>query len=439
MNQLEERKYYEEDDEIDLMELIRTLMKHKYLIVISTLIVTVLVTLGGYVYNKINTVNSAIIKFNYPEIATGKNPDGSIFLKENIIPLNVLNTVFEEEREKIKSENIAVFKKSVEIQGIIPNGTETRIENALKKGEDIFYVPTQYKISSKEDKKVLAALVTDVVEEFINKYKPNYTLAPFENIQGYDYDNIYLLINDRIDLLKANLKNGNKENYISNKLGYSFNELAVRIDSLQRIELQDYYSYYNVNGLSLNKIMRGIRYDSEIKENQLEKEKLMGKAQILKNLLDQYKPTGRQIVVPNIGDFGVKIDTENEYYSNLINQYLSINNQIKDKEFEIKKLQEEKDNINYPSENQKNVIEQKLNLTIEKLNNIIEDLNKINEDYVNAKYSDMIKVISPVTQINEGKPLPLFLGVGIVLGGMLGVFLAFMREFAKNYKNKYSK
>lgn len=439
MNQLEERKYYEEDDEIDLMELIRTLMKHKYLIVISTLIVTVLVTLGGYVYNKINTVNSAIIKFNYPEIATGKNPDGSIFLKENIIPLNVLNTVFEEEREKIKSENIAVFKKSVEIQGIIPNGTETRIENALKKGEDIFYVPTQYKISSKEDKKVLAALVTDVVEEFINKYKPNYTLAPFENIQGYDYDNIYLLINDRIDLLKANLKKGNKENYISNKLGYSFNELAVRIDSLQRVELQDYYSYYNVNGLSLNKIMRGIRYDSEIKENQLEKEKLMGKAQILKNLLDQYKPTGRQIVVPNIGDFGVKIDTENEYYSNLINQYLSINNQIKDKEFEIKKLQEEKDNINYPSENQKNVIEQKLNLTIEKLNNIIEDLNKINEDYVNAKYSDMIKVISPVTQINEGKPLPLFLGVGIVLGGMLGVFLAFMREFAKNYKNKYSK
>lgn len=439
MNQLEERKYYEEDDEIDLMELIRTLMKHKYLIVISTLIVTVLVTLGGYVYNKINTVNSAIIKFNYPEIATGKNPDGSIFLKENIIPLNVLNTVFEEEREKIKSENIAVFKKSVEIQGIIPNGTETRIENALKKGEDIFYVPTQYKISSKEDKKVLAALVTDVVEEFINKYKPNYTLAPFENIQGYDYNNIYLLINDRIDLLKANLKNGNKENYISNKLGYSFNELAVRIDSLQRVELQDYYSYYNVNGLSLNKIMRGIRYDSEIKENQLEKEKLMGKAQILKNLLDQYKPTGRQIVVPNIGDFGVKIDTENEYYSNLINQYLSINNQIKDKEFEIKKLQEEKDNINYPSENQKNVIEQKLNLTIEKLNNIIEDLNKINEDYVNAKYSDMIKVISPVTQINEGKPLPLFLGVGIVLGGMLGVFLAFMREFAKNYKNKYSK
>lgn len=439
MNQIEERRYYEEDDEIDLMELIRTLMKHRCLIVISTIIVTILAVLGGYIYNRANTVNSAIIKFNYPELAQGRNPDGSIFLKENIIPLSVLNTVFEEEKEKIKSEDISIFKNSINIQGIIPAGTETRISNALKNGEEIFYVPTQYRISSKEDKKVLASIITDIIEEFINKYKPNYTLVPFENIQGYDYDNIYLLLNDRINLLKANLKNGNKENYISNKLGYSFNEIAVRIESLQRVELQDYYSYFNVNGLSLNKIMRGTRYDSEIKENLLEKEKLVEKARVLKTLLDQYKPTDRQIIVPNVGDFGVKIDTENEYYSNLISQYLTINNQIKDKEFEIKKLQEEKSNINYPSENQKNVIEQKLNLTIEKLNHIIEDLNKINEDYVNAKYADMIKVISPVTETNNGKPLALFLGVGIVLGGMLGVFLAFMKEFAKNYRNKYSK
>jgi len=44
-----------------------------------------------------------------------------------------------------------------------------------------------------------------------------------------------------------------------------------------------------------------------------------------------------------------------------------------------------------------------------------------------------------VVQTTNGKPLVLFLGVGIILGGMLGVFLAFTKEFAKNYKNKYSK
>lgn len=47
MNQLEERRYYEEDDEIDLMELIRTLMRHKVLITITTIIVTVVAIVGG--------------------------------------------------------------------------------------------------------------------------------------------------------------------------------------------------------------------------------------------------------------------------------------------------------------------------------------------------------------------------------------------------------
>lgn len=86
MNQLEERKYYDsEDDEIDLMELIRTLMKHKVIILGTTLLITLISVVGGYIYNRSNTVNTMIIGFNYPEIENGKNPDNSIFLKENII------------------------------------------------------------------------------------------------------------------------------------------------------------------------------------------------------------------------------------------------------------------------------------------------------------------------------------------------------------------
>ena len=51
----------------------------------------------------------------------------------------------------------------------------------------------------------------------------------------------------------------------------------------------------------------------------------------------------------------------------------------------------------------------------------------------------MIKIVSPVTTDTEGKPLILFVGVGAVLGIILGVFLAFMAEFIRNYRNKYSK
>lgn len=439
MNQLEERRYYEEDDEIDLMELIRTLMRHKVLITITTIIVTVVAIVGGYTYNKLNTVNSAIIGFNYPEIENGKNPDKSVFFKENIVPLNVLNEVYSDYQGKLNVKTMSDFKAEIKIEGIIPEATQTRIENALKKGENVAYTPTQYKLSTNEDKEVLEEVVSGAIEEFINRYKPNYTLAMMEDLKNYDYDNIYSLLVDRITLLKVNINSEAKQNYISNKLGYSFNELLVKIESLESVELQDYYSYFTVNGLSLNKIMRETRYDSEIREAKLEKEKLESKAQIVKTMLNEFKPTNRNLIVPNVGEFGIKIDTENEYYTNLINQYISLNNQIKDKEFTIKKLQEEKEIINYPSDNQKQVIDQKLKVIREKLNGIIEDLNKINEEYVNEKYSSMITIISPVVQTTNGKPLVLFLGVGIILGGMLGVFLAFTKEFAKNYKNKYSK
>lgn len=439
MNQLEERKYYEEDDEIDLMELIRTLMKHKIVIGVTTIAVTLVSLIGGYIYNKMSTVNSAIIGFNYPEIENGKNPDGSVFLKEYIVPLNVLNDNYSEYHDTLKAKKIADFKVGIKVEGLIPDAIQTRIEAALKRGENISYTPTQYKLSTKENKDVLESVVTDTVNEFINKYKPNYSVAKMEELGNYDYDNIYSLLNDRISLLKNNIDSEAKKNYVSNKLGYSFNELLVKVESLERVELQDYYSYFTVNGLSLNKIMREIRYDSEIRDVKLEKEKLQAKSQMIKNMLEEFKPTNRNLIIPNVGEFGIKIDTENEYYSNLINQYLTINSEIKDKEFIIKKLQEEKGIVNYPSEAQKEVIDQKLQMIREKLNNIIDELNKLNEEYVNAKYSDMITIVSPVIETHNGKPLVLFLAVGVVLGGMLGIFLAFTKEFAKNYRNKYSK
>ena len=391
------------------------------------------------IYNRINTVNSAIIGFNYPELEKGKNPDGSIFLRTNIIPLDVINQVYEQYKGSMNNESLDEFRNAIVVEPIIPASTQTLIDNALKRGENISYTPTQYKLSTKENKDVLESVVTDTVNEFINKYKPNYSVAKMEELGNYDYDNIYSLLNDRISLLKNNIDSEAKKNYVSNKLGYSFNELLVKVESLERVELQNYYSYFTVNGLSLNKIMREIRYDSEIRDVKLEKEKLQAKSQMIKNMLEEFKPTNRNLIIPNVGEFGIKIDTENEYYSNLINQYLTINSEIKDKEFIIKKLQEEKGIVNYPSEAQKEVIDQKLQVIREKLNNIIDELNKLNEEYVNAKYSDMITIVSPVIETHNGKPLVLFLAVGVVLGGMLGIFLAFTKEFAKNYRNKYSK
>lgn len=175
MNQLEERGYYE-DDEIDLMELLHTLLKHKLTIVVSTILITLIVTLGGYIYNRINTVNSAIIGFNYPELEKGKNPDGSIFLRTNIIPLDVINQVYEQYKGSMNNESLDEFRNAIVVEPIIPASTQTLIDNALKRGENLSFTASNYEITLKEkNKDILTKLVNDSIARYINRYKPTYT------------------------------------------------------------------------------------------------------------------------------------------------------------------------------------------------------------------------------------------------------------------------
>ena len=65
MNQLEERNYYEQEDELDLLDLVRTLMKHKHMIAVVTIVITLFMIVGGYFYNKSKAITTTVITLNY--------------------------------------------------------------------------------------------------------------------------------------------------------------------------------------------------------------------------------------------------------------------------------------------------------------------------------------------------------------------------------------
>ena len=440
MNQLEERGYYE-DDEIDLMELLHTLLKHKLTIVVSTILITLIVTLGGYIYNRINTVNSAIIGFNYPELEKGKNPDGSIFLRTNIIPLDVINQVYEQYKGSMNNESLDEFRNAIVVEPIIPASTQTLIDNALKRGENLSFTASNYEITLKEkNKDILAKLVNDSIARYINRYKPTYTIQEIGNdIYNYDYSDSYVLLNERVKMMEMAIFSYENKNYISSRLGYSFDMIAERIKNFKNVELQDYYSYYTINGFSKNRDNKLMRIDSKIQELVLENQALEGKAKILKEMLQDLKPNQKQLIIPNVGQEGVTINDQNDYYSKLVADYVVINNDIQDNKVKIKLLENSKLDIKIPSSEAKKILEEKLKVSVEKLNRIIEDMNSLSKEYIDSTYSDMITIVSPVIETHNGKTLVLFLAVGVVLGGMLGIFLAFTKEFAKNYRNKYSK
>lgn len=440
MNQLEERNYYEQEDELDLLDLFRTIMKHKYMIAIVTIVITLFMIVGGYLYNKSKAITTTIITLNYPGRENGKTPNGALLTTNEIVPLDVLNNVYDKHKDIIKEKDKRDFINSVELVSVVPDYIKKRIEEAEKKGEKYIYTPSEFQIVSKDNKKIVDDIANESVASFIERYRPNYTIQPIKIEGDYDYPTVFELISDKIDTLKTLVNDRDKKHFISNKSGYSFDKIRQNIESLEKLELQDYYSYYTVHNLSLDMKAREVRYKSNIQVLKLQREGLISQRDTIKKMIDDYRPGEKSFIIGNVGELQKKLDQSDEYYGKLIDQYLNLNRSIVEKEQRIKKLEEEnKVALVYPTEQQKEKMNLKLDVLINRLNSIIEDVNTINDEYIRVTYSNMISITAPVIETTAGKPLYMYLAVGIILGLFTGIFFSFIAEFKEDYKKRYGK
>lgn len=309
MNQLEERKnyYIEDEDELDLLDLVRTLMKHKGLIFICTLVFMVISIAGGYFYNKSKSVTTAVLTLNYPGRENGKTPDGGLLTSEEILPADVMNNVYNKYRSEIKEKDNKKFIESTELIWMVPSHIQKRIKDAAEKGEKYIYIPTDFAIESKENTKVVNAIALEAVDQFIKRYRPYYEIKPFELNPDYDYSVDYELINDKISVLKVLINDGEKKRFVSNKLGFSFDKILRDLNSLEKIEVQDYYSYYTGHHLSLDAKTRERRYKADIQALNYEKDGLKLKSAIIKKMIDEYKPSENNFVVTGLGELDKKV------------------------------------------------------------------------------------------------------------------------------------
>lgn len=440
MNELQERKYIE-DDEIDLMEIIKILIDNKITIIVTTLIFTLIVILGGYLYNKKNSAYNTILGFNYLGIEKGLNPNGTQFNKNDLVSTNELNYLFDKYNEKgLKSKDLKSLRQNIEVKGIVPQYITERIEQALKKGETLSYTPTQYRISLKDGNKDIAEeLVQDVIAEFNKKYKPQYEISEVSLNNSYDYDDYIVILKEHINRLLLETKGEMKEKFSSKITGVSYIELSRKIQNYENVNLKKYISYIDVYNFSNNALTKKTRLEADIKMLKLEKSKLLGEAEVVKKALDEYKPTTKQLVLPSIGEMGIKLDTENEYYSKLLGKYIELNTLAANKDYEIKYKKQELEEIKTPSSTEDEVIQKIIKNLVTELNKITEEINNLNKEYFDVEYGEMVKKIAPVELKTEGKSVFLYAIVGIVLGAFIGIFIVFIKEFFKSYKLKYNK
>ena len=440
MNRLEERNYYEQEDKVDLLDLVRTLMKRKYMIAIVTLIITLCMIIGGYLYNKSKAITTTVITLNYPGRENGKTPNGALLTTNEIVPLDVLNNVYDKHKDIIKEKDKRDFINSIDLVWMIPDHIKKRIKDAENRGEKYNYTPSEFQIVSKDNKKIVDDIANESVASFIERYRPNYTIQPIKIEGDYDYPTVFELISDKIDTLKTLVNDRDKKHFISNKSGYSFDKIRQNIESLEKLELQDYYSYYTVHNLSLDMKAREVRYKSNIQVLKLQREGLISQRDTIKKMIDDYRPGEKSFIIGNVGELQKKLDQSDEYYGKLIDQYLNLNRSIVEKEQRIKKLEEEnKVALVYPTEQQKEKMNLKLDVLINRLNSIIEDVNTINDEYIRVTYSNMISITAPVIETTAGKPLYMYLALGIILGLFTGIFFSFIAEFKEDYKKRYGK
>lgn len=440
MNELQERKYIE-DDEIDLMEIIKILIDNKITIIVTTLVFTLIVILGGYLYNKKNSAYNTILGFNYLGIEKGLNPNGTQFNKNDLVSTNELNYLFDKYSEKgLKSKDLKSLRQNIEVKGIVPQYITERIEQALKKGETLSYTPTQYSISLKDGNKDIAEeLVQDVIAEFNKKYKPQYEISEVSLNNSYDYDDYIVILKEHINRLLLETKGEMKEKFSSKITGVSYIELSRKIQNYENVNLKKYISYIDVYNFSNNVLTKKTRLEADIKMLKLEKSKLLGEAEVVKKALDEYKPTTKQLVLPSIGEMGIKLDTENEYYSKLLGKYIELNTLAANKDYEIKYKKQELEEIKTPSSTEDEAIQKIIKNLVTELNKITEEINNLNKEYFDVEYGEMVKKIAPVELKTEGKSVFLYAIVGIVLGAFIGIFIVFIKEFFKSYKLKYNK
>ncbi len=430
------------EDEIDLIELIKVLIKRKKIILLSVFFMLILGLLSGLFIKNQNYESRVLINFNFEEIIRGENPDGTLFDINLLTSTPVLNKVIENE-PSLKEKNIGLedLKEAVKLNPIIPNHITKQIEESYKNGSIFNYYPSTFLITFKltknfdYDRKILDKIIYEYKSYYEYRYNRLEVIGKASgNYDKYDYVELLEIVDNNLLNLRNFLVDEKSNKFRSSTLLLTYSDLLSEVDLLENIEVKNLKSIVENKNLSKNKWRIIEKYRNLIKDLELKKAKYLAEEKIIKEMLDNYKPESNQVIVPNF-DGSIMEDNKESYYGRLIE---------KATEAGINAVSLAEDIIYYKSriaelenENDENsVYIDDVNVLIvsiqDKYNRIISDVNLLNKEYNQVYFSNMIKKISPIESINETK-LELYLLVSLVMGLFLGVVIIFILEF----KNKH--
>lgn len=442
------------DEGISLKELFTIIWKRRYLLVLVTILVFTLTLVVGYLMTRNESKVATIVEFQWNGITKGEYPDEQRFDYGSVFQSFVINdAIATANLEGITSTDI---RKNLSITPIVPLAILEQIQSSLERGIQITYYPTMFKITLDngelgvtvdEAKVIIYALLDGFRADFERKYVQRTVILDYteEDLTDFDYIDAYDILNSQVQLIRNAISTvmpaGNE--FISSQLGLRFNDISVRVNLLNEIELVNMSSRINNYLLSKDKDLLITRYSYIVETRQLELQREQTVQADLQTLITGYTGGTNTIIIPGL-DPGLIPNLDpylNTLYSKLVDsQALSATIQ-KDIDFYQTRITRLEGNdplfIVTPQKEAEEIAKVETSITRASgtLGDISEDLNIMLTEYNQLVTRNLIKpMTSP--ELQSGRSMLLFGAVGLVLGGIVGLGAVFLVDAIKKHKIK---
>ncbi len=464
-----------EEDGINLMNVFSLMNKRKKiflpLIVVFLLLGLIIPVLMYEVKDKEENA-IAVIGFEYGGASEGLNPDGTRldvnYIKSSYIIQNALNNI-----TLSTKPSISAIANNISISGILTNDTQQKLEiiNKMIEGDEKYlsqlqtftlkyrtqYIVTlkngfangskQIKLNDNELNNLLNAITDAYRDYFIETYNDiklvDNRLASF-NEDSHDYL-------DTLDEVKSFLNY--LESYCNSKAasapwfrasdGLSFNDLANLINTMSDLDIDYIYSYIYLNNVSKNAHSQLTSYKYQLREANLNLAEVNSNITTVKQSIADYKADQIMIASADSTDT-TKAEVTSDYYNNLINQEIALNEEKSSLEKQISLLNEKITKLQgeAATEEQVQKAEEYINdslVNAQDLFNIVN--NHANELFESSTYKNSyLEVFQTNTQAeslkDNLKKIIIGAAVGLVLGIVVWCVDGFIIELKKSNKKE---
>jgi hypothetical protein len=439
---------------ITLKQFFTIVFRWKIVVILCAILFLVMgATIGIIVDNKQSRV-ATIVEFQWDGISKGEYPNGDRFDYGSSFNSTIYGSVIEN-----LDLNMAIndLQKVTTITPIVPSNILELSEKALLQNIDFSYYPTSFKISIYNGKanisddqasRILTELIDEFRLEFERKYINKSIIIDFsqEVLTDYDYIEAVDILYSQVDIINNTISYVMPEanEYVSQELGIGFNEIIVRTDLLEAIELRNLESRINNYLLSKDKDLLITIYTYKVEQLELELAKEQSIATDLQLLIDNYQGGTSTIIIPGM-TADQQIATEpylNQLYEKLVTSQANVANHEQDIDYyetRIDRLLGNDPNFIISTEKQNEEIlkvESGIQAAGQVLSEIVNDTEIMLTEYNRFVARGLIKTLTP-PQSDSDNNFIIFAGAGFVIGSISGIGLAFLFDFRKKNTKKY--